>query len=247
MFGIFAPESVQFIDLQDAIITFLSRGKKTPGQAVKVRFPLPGNKPPKIDLPIRITAIRPAQGIKGFICVGFVAVPEEKLANLEEALRSYAPRPDLGISGRRSPRLPISLRVMARELPGFGAVTIDISNHGVRLNCHGAVKQGLVVTMVIESDVASVENMHLRGRIIWSRENTGGRGHLAGLEFFDLNPTQADALERYNKSLAGRLRGDVMHRQIADGEIVVRPEDPDAVVAPPKSLNAPPPPPPPPL
>lgn len=245
MFGIFAPETVKFIDLKEAIVTFLTTRKKIPGQAIKVRFALPGNKPSKIDLPIRITASRPAEGIKGFICAGFVVVAEEKLPQIEELLHSYATRADLGLAGRRSPRLPISLRVMARELPGFGAVTIDISNHGVRLQCHGAVKVGIMVHMTIESDVASVENMGLRGRVIWSRENTGGRGHLAGIEFIDLNPTQQDNIERYCKSLAGRLRGDVMHRQIADGEMVVRAEEGQEVAPPPKGLPSPPPPPPP--
>lgn len=237
--------------MREALITFLTKRKKNVGQTLKVRFKMEGMKPAHLDLRVQVSACRPTPAGKQFVCSAMAYVPEEKLAELEEAMRAHAQRGDQGMASRRSQRLPISLRVMARELPGFGAVTVDISQHGVRLNCHGMVKQGAQVNMVIESDVASVENMQLRGRIVWARENTLGKGWLAGLEFFDLTPYQEDCLERYCKALAGRLRGNVMHRQIADGEIVVRPEEnedggaakPSGAPAPPSGVKPLPPPP----
>jgi hypothetical protein len=241
VFGIFSPEAVHFIDMREALLTFLAKRQKKVGQTLKVRFLMKGMKPPRLDLSMRITHSRPASSGKGFICVGVVIAPEEKLPDIEELLRAHAERGDLGISGRRSQRLPVSLKVMARELPGFTAVTVDISLHGLRLNCHGAVRQGTVVQMTLESDVASVDNMVLRGRIIWARENTLGRGWLAGIEFTELPAHQMDNLERYCKTLAARLKGDVMHRQIADGEIVVRHQEGEE---PPKSPPLLPPPPP---
>lgn len=246
MFGIFAPETVQFVDMKDAVVTFVTKGKKNPGQSLKVRFGMPnGPKPHRLDLTVKLTATRPANQGTGCVCVGIAVVPEHVLHDVEAALRSFAERANMGLAGRRSERLPISLRVMSRELPGFGAVTVDISLHGVRLNCHGPMKQGQTAYLMIESDVASVENMSLKARTVWSRENTSAKGCLVGMEFFDLNPTQLDALERYHKSLAGRLKGDVMHRQIADGEMTVRPND--NVAKPGSGGLLPPPPPPPPV
>lgn len=234
--------------MREALITFVSARPKKAGTSCKVRFSLPGSKTKKVDLGLRIVTSRPCQGSKGHICVGFAVISEDFLGELEDLLRSYGERPDLGSASRRSPRLPISLKTMGRELPGFSCVTVDISQHGVRLNCHGAVKQGLVVNLVFESDVASVDNMTARARVIWCRENKEVKGYLAGLEFVDVSASQADALERYNKSLAGRLRGNVMHRQIADGEMVVRPDtsEDEAIVQPGKLPQGGPPPPPPP-
>ena len=240
VFGIFSPETVHFVDMREALVTFLTKRQKKVGQTLKVRFGMKGLKPPRLDLTLRVTHSRPAQSGKGFICVGVAVVVEEKLPELEDMLRGHAERGDLGISGRRSQRLPVSLKVMARELPGFTAVTVDISMHGVRLNCHGAVRQGTMVHMTVESDVASVDNMSLRGRIIWARENTLGRGWLAGIEFAELPAAQIDNLERYSKALAARLKGDVMHRQIADGEFTVRSDE--AEEAPSQSTLPPPPP-----
>ncbi|MBX3165915.1 MAG: PilZ domain-containing protein [Candidatus Eremiobacteraeota bacterium] len=246
MFGFLGPEIVKFVDMREALLTFVCARAKKAGSACKVRLVLPGCKTKKVDLNLRIVTSRPSSGAKGHICVGFVIMSEEFLGELEDLLRSYAERPDLGMAARRSPRLPISLKTMGRELPGFSCVTVDISQHGVRLNCHGAMKQGQVVNLILESDVASVDNMRVRGRVVWCRENKEVKGYLVGVEFVEITPAQADALERYNKSLAGRLRGNVMHRQIADGEITVRPDgaEEEAIIKPPSVAGGPPPPPP---
>jgi len=102
---------------------------------------------------------------------------------------------------------------------------VDISLHGVRLNCHGPLKQGQVLNLTLESDTGSVSNIVVRGRVAWCRENERSKGHMVGVEFSDLSPENTELIERYHKSLAGRLRGNVMHRQIADGESVARPSD----------------------
>jgi hypothetical protein len=248
VFGFFGPEKVKFVDMREALITFVAARPKKPGTVCKVRFELPGAKSKKADVKMRIVTTRPSAGATGHICVGFAVLSEDHLGDLEDLLRSYAPRPDLGLAARRSPRLPISLKTMGRELPGFSCVTVDISQHGVRLNCHGTMRQGQLVNLVLESDVASVTNMSVRGRVVWCRENKEVKGYLVGIEFVEVTKPQADALERYNKSLAGRLKGNVMHRQIADGEMTVRESaaEEEAIVKPAGLLpNKPPPPPPP--
>ncbi|MBT9587410.1 PilZ domain-containing protein [bacterium] len=245
MFGFLGPEVMHFVDMREALITFWSKGKKTLGANIKVRFALPGTKAKSLDLTLRIVTSRPSGAAqKGYINVGIAHLPEEKLADIEELLRAYGTRPDLGTMGRRSQRLPNSLKVMGRELPGFVAVTVDISQHGVRINCQGILKVGLVVNLTLESDMASFENLQMRARTIWSWENKDGKGYLAGLEFIDLTPAQQDNLEQYCKSLAGRLRGNVMHRQIADGALVARPEVKEYDVLPAAPSKGQPPPPP---
>ena len=210
-------------------ITILTTRPKKPDSGSKVRVPLHGYKRPRVDIPLRITSSRPSELPKGHLCVGTVVLEEEEhLKQLEDLLYSYAIRPDLGRSARRSQRLPIGLKAVGRELPGFSAVTIDISLHGVKLSCHGPVKQGQMLNLTLESDTGSVPDIPLKGRAVWSRENQQNKGYSVGVEFTDLNPEQTDLLKRYHTSLAGRLKGNVMHRQVSDGQLVVRAEeDPD--------------------
>lgn len=241
VFGFLGPEVVHFVEMREALIVFWSKGRKTAGATIKVRFSMPDTKAKKVDIAMRVVLSRP-NGKKGYITVGMAHLPEDKLRDMRDLLATYAERPAPDCTGRRSPRLPISLRVMGRDLPGFGAVTVDISQHGTRLNCHGLLKPGLVTLLGFESDNSSVENMQMKARCIWSEENKELKGYLAGMEFIEMTPAQEDVIDRYCRSLAGRLKGDVMHRQIADGELTVRQVNEDAILPAGPSKGAPPPP-----
>ena len=220
MLGFFGPEVVQFIEMSGPRITFLSPRPKKLGVVIKVRLNLVGYKTNRVDIPLNLVSCQPSAGGKGHVCVGSIEMAEEHLNQLEDLLYSYGVRADQGEAARRSPRLTISLKTVSRDLPGYNCVTVDISRHGVRLNCHGDVHQGALVNLAMETDVAGVQNMNLCGRVVWCRENPGkGKGHQVGVDFVGLTSTQSETLEYYTKMVAGRNRGDVMHRQIADGEL----------------------------
>lgn len=227
MFGLFAPETVDYIDLRSGIITFLSKKKRSLGGSSKVRLVIPRDgKVANLDVSVSLISVRVSTSVKGFICVGHLLVDETRYAPLEEAIKTIPVRPELGLAARRSVRCPISLRVMSRELPGFGAVTVDISNHGARLSCHGAVSDGAYVRLTIELDVGSM-NSHLPvpGKAVWCRPDARGKGYIVGVEFCDIEPAAKALLDKYMTSLVARLGGDVMHRTIADGQVFVRSDD----------------------
>ena len=220
MLGLFGPEVVQFIEMSGPRLTFLSTRAKKPGTAMKVRLNLVGYKTNRVDIPLNVVSSQPSAGGKGHLCVGSLEMAEEHLYQLEDLLYSYGVRPDLGEAARRSPRLTISLKTVSRDLPGYNCVTVDISRHGVRLSIHGSVRQGALVNLAMDTDIAGVQTMNLCGRVVWCRENPGkGKGHQLGVDFVGLTSTQCETLEYYSKMVAGRNRGDVMHRQIADGEL----------------------------
>lgn len=220
MLGLFGPEVVQFIEMSGSRLTFLSSRAKKPGTAVKVRMTLVGYKTNRVDIPLNVVNCQPGAGGKGHLCVGALEMAEEHLYQLEDLLYSYAVRPDQGEAARRSPRLTISLKTVSRDLPGYNCVTVDISRHGVRLSCHGSVRQGALVNLAMETDLAGVQNMTLCGRVVWCREVGGkSKGHQLGVDFVGLTSVQMETLEYFTKMVAGRNRGDVMHRQIADGEL----------------------------
>ncbi len=226
MFSFFAPETVKFVEMRSGILTFVCAKKRLPGSGGTVRFALQKAKPNSLDLKISVISSRPCESGKGVICVAHVLEDETKFSDIESTLSGLALRADLGISARRSPRLPITLRVMSRDLPGYGAVTLDLSLHGVRLSTGGNCAVGTYVRLILELDVGSLPpKAEVNGKVIWCRADGNSKNHFLGVEFCDLDAPTIELLNKYNKVLNSRLGGDVMHKTIADGEVFVRQSD----------------------
>ncbi|MBS2039645.1 PilZ domain-containing protein [bacterium] len=246
MLGLFGPEVVQFFEMDGPILTFVSKGVKKLEQELKVRLALVDYKVKHVDIPLKIVDCKPTGSGKTQFCQGAIEMSVEHLQQLENLLYNFSPRPDLGEAARRSPRLPIGLKTVSREIPGYNCVTVDISRHGVLLSCpHGAVEPGTIVHLAIEADMANLQCINAAGRVVSCRESSEGKSknkpQLVGVDFVGASHEQIETLQYYTRVLAGRLKGDVMTRQIADGEMTAR-NDPAA--APLSFPGAPPPPPP---
>ena len=240
MLGLFGPEVVPFFDMDGPLLTFHTSKAKKPDSEHKVRIALVGYAKAKhVDVPLKIISSQPVG--KGHLCVGALDMANEHLKQLEDLFYNYTTRPDLGEAARRSPRLPIGLKTISRDLPGYNCVTVDISRHGVCLSCHGAVELGTKAQLQLDTDLAALPQMTLTGRVVSCREDgkskSKNKTYLIGIDFAGLPPTQVETLDYYNRTLAGRLKGDIMTRQIADGEMT-------AGSTLPVNLGAPPPPPP---
>jgi hypothetical protein len=215
MFNFFGPETVHFADIRESSLTFVARTSKRVGSSVKVRFLLNDSQTKKLDVPVRIVTVRPIPDSKSFLCVGLVQLPENHRTAVEYLLQRHAPRADLGLAARRSQRLTVSLKTLARELPNFSCLTIDLSLHGARLSSQSAVNPGQTLSLVIESDMEEQPDIAVRGRVIWCRNNPSGRGFLLGVEFSAQSPAGLGALQRFHKALTRRQQGDVQQRQLA--------------------------------
>lgn len=240
MLGLFGPEVVQFFEMSGPLVTFYTSKAKKPDSEHKVRVALVAYPKAKhVDIPVRVIESHPC--VKGHLCTGAVDMTGEHLRQLEDLFYNYTNRPDLGEAARRSPRLPIGLKTVSRELPGYNCVTVDISKHGVGLSCHGTVEPGTRVQMTFDTDLSAMPNMTLSGRVVSCREDgkskSKNKTYLVGVDFAGLPPAQLETLDYYNRTLAGRLKGDIMTRQISDGEMT-------AGGSLPVNLGAPPPPPP---
>ncbi|MCW5867654.1 MAG: PilZ domain-containing protein [Candidatus Eremiobacteraeota bacterium] len=242
MLGLFGPEVVHFFEMTGNSLAFVSAKAKKPETDLKVRFSLVGYKAKHVDIPLKILESQ-ALG-KSHLSTGSIEMAPEHCKQLEELLYNYSTRPDLGEAARRSPRLPIGLKAISRELPGYNCVTTDISRHGVRLTCHGPVELGTKVQISLDTDLAALPNLTLNGRVVGCQETKDSRSHNKSyhisMDFAGLPAAQVETLDYYNRTLAGRLKGDVMQRQIADGEMTAGPPTGGA----PLHLGAPPPPPP---
>ncbi|MBN9420566.1 MAG: PilZ domain-containing protein [Candidatus Eremiobacteraeota bacterium] len=182
---------------------------------MKVRFLLNDPQTKRLDVLVRIVTIRPLPEVKGFLCVGAIQLPENQRTAIEYLLQRHAPRADLGLAARRSQRLAVSLKTLARELPNFSCLTMDLSLHGARLSCQSAVNPGQTLSLVIESDMDGQPDIAVRGRVIWCRNSPTGRGYAVGVEFAAQSPAGSGALQRFHKALLYRQQGDVQQRQLA--------------------------------
>ncbi|MBN9420567.1 MAG: PilZ domain-containing protein [Candidatus Eremiobacteraeota bacterium] len=242
MLGFFGPETGQFFHMDGPTLSFYGKSAKKLESDVKIRLPLKGySKAKHVDIPLKITDSQPMG--KGHLNTGHVDMTIQHLRQLEDLLYNYTARPDAGEAARRSPRIPIGLKVICREVAGYNCITADISRQGVRLTCQGAVELGTRVGLEIDSDVAGLGALHLAGRVVACRETPDSRSknktYHVGVAFCGLTQAQQDNLDYFNRILAGRLKGDVMQRQIADGEMTAGP-----MPGGPVNLGAPPPPPP---
>jgi hypothetical protein len=239
--GLFGPEVVHFFEMNGSLLTFYGGKAKKPDSEIKVRIALVGYKTKHVDIPVKVLEVQPMG--KGHLTSAFVDMNLEHLRQLEDLLYNYTSRPNLGEGARRSPRIPIGLKVICRELPGYNCVTADISRQGARLTCHGAVELGTRVRLEIDSDMAGLGALQLSGRVVSCRESSDSKSknksYHVGVAFQGLTQPQQDNLDYFNRVLVGRLKGDVMQRQIADGEMTAGPLPGGAL-----NLGAPPPPPP---
>lgn len=215
MFNLFGPEVVGFSEVRESQITFLSKSPKRVGSCLKVRFLLNDPQTKKVDVLVRILTTRSHPGVKGHLCIGLVQMPENQRVAIEYLLQRHASRVDLGAAARRSQRLAVSLKTLARELPNFSCLTLDLSLHGARLSSQSPVHPGQQLSLVIESDLDGLPDIAVRGRVIWCRANPSGRGHLMGVEFAAQSPAGFGALQRFHRAMHQRSQGDIMHRQLA--------------------------------
>ena len=222
MFGLFGPETVTFLDLHEGVVSFLCKKKRGTGNC-KVRFALPQPAKP-LDLPVAIFHTRRCP--LGTICVANVMVPEASQGQIDKPLKSIPIAPEHRYLARRCPRLPVSLRVVCREIPGYGAVTSDIGIYGIRISTHGKVADGTPLRLTLVLDVGTVDpNVQLEAKSIWCAPDPRSKGSIVGVAFQNMTIHQEETMVAYVKSLAYRLAGDVMHRTIADGEMYVRGDD----------------------
>lgn len=215
MFNFFGPETVRFAEIRDSLITFVTKSSKRVGSSVKVRFLLDDPQTRRLDVLLRVVTVRPLAEVKGFLCVGVIQLPENQRTAVEYLLQRHAARADLGMAARRSARLSVSLKTLARELPNFSCLTVDLSLHGARLSSRSPVNPGQQLSLVIESDLEGQPDIAVRGRVVWCRDNPSGRGHFLGVEFAPQSTAGQGALQRFHRALAQRAQGDVMHRQLA--------------------------------
>lgn len=189
MFGIFGPEKVEYIDLSEAVLSYRSRKKKQKiGSAVKIGLLVPVEGSVKtLKLEVVIDSFRPLPDGSSLV-IGHVLAHPNELAGLND-LMANVPKPDLGRLARRSERVPVSVRMLSQQLPGFRAVSVDLSLHGAQIQCEGLLEAGTYMNVSLELEMPDLPKLTLQAQVVWSRaEEDRRKSYRAGLEFTQQHP-----------------------------------------------------------
>lgn len=122
-----------------------------------------------------------------------------------------------GYQWRRSPRYPVGLRVRSSALPGYCALTHDLSGQGAQLQLEAPVSAGEELELALDLD-AGFPELRVRARVCWSRMLAPWRCGVAFLEFFDDGKAQ---LEQYLGQRYGVSRQAIASDSQLDMELAV--------------------------
>lgn len=106
---------------------------------------------------------------------------------LDGELQAMTPWPE-GL--REEPRLNVGLRVRSVQLPGYSALTTDISRTGMQIEANEALQVGTELPLIVDFDDGD-DSVNVSGVIRWSQLNAP---HRAGLQFANLAPEDAHKL-----------------------------------------------------
>lgn len=216
MFGIFGPEKVEYIDLSEAVLSYRSRKKKHKiGSAVKIGLLVPvEGSVQTLKLEVVLDSFRPLPDGSTLVIAHVVAHPNE-LAGLND-LMSNVPKPDLGRLARRSERVLVSVRMLSQQLPGFRAVTVDLSLHGAQIQCEGLLETGTYMNVSLELEMPDLPKLTLQALVVWSRaEEERRKSYRAGLEFTQQHPeVQALWSKAYGRLLKMQNQS-VLHKSLS--------------------------------
>lgn len=215
MFGLFGPDKVEFIDISDTTLTFRSKRKKhKPGHVSKIALQvLLGEEMQTLKMEVVVDSFRELPD-KSMLVISHILGNPEETQNLVTVIESAA-KPDMGKLARRSERIPISIRCLSHQLPGFRAVTTDISLHGAQVQCEGLIDVGAVLDITFELELNDLPKLTLRGVAVWSvQEDQRRKAYRAGIEFTEQHPQTQALWDRAYAQLLRMQSGSVMHRSM---------------------------------
>lgn len=109
-----------------------------------------------------------------------------------------------GPERRSQPRFRTTCQARSRSLPGFQALTWDLTPRGTRLVAQAGLEPGTGLELTLDLDDALVEELALSARVVWSHPVPGAKGSYLGLQFTGGRGRALEGLELYVKRKVGR-------------------------------------------
>lgn len=177
MLGFLKPRG-ELVELTGRQVVFICDKAYSRNSQFQVRLSLPAPSTQKFDVDVRVLKQRPAPN-KKYVTIAVVETPK--------------PFPDLrGRPIRMNLREPHRLTLKSGDLPGYRAVTQDLSTGGFRSELEGELMVGDQILVTFEFDNPHGFSLDLMAEIRWVTEKGGGR-FLTGFSF----PEQGEYTENY--------------------------------------------------
>lgn len=114
---------------------------------------------------------------------------------------------------RSAPRVSCHLCVLSRDLPGFRAMTVDLSEGGMQLEVSSKVEVGSSVLLRLEFDTEILPVIEASARVAWCSQQ--GRGlYRVGLQFNSISDSSKEIISRYRHILTRRAQTDIQVRTV---------------------------------
>ena len=97
---------------------------------------------------------------------------------------------------RAEERLTHCARVLSKELPHFQALTLDVSDTGLRLSTNGPVEPGTRLTLSLQLHESDIFPIRFLGECVWNTRSDSG-SHQIGVDVSPSNERALLVLERY--------------------------------------------------
>lgn len=178
MLGFLKPRG-ELVELSGRQVVFLADKAYQRDAQFAIRLSLPEPSDRKVDMDVRVLSNRPGPKEK-FVIVGVVETPRD-FPNLQ------------GQPMRMSRREPHRLTLKSGDLPGYRAVTHDLSVGGFKTELEGELVVDDQIVVTLEFDQLQGFCIDLLAEVAWVTPKGGGR-FLTGFSF----PNQGALTDNYN-------------------------------------------------
>lgn len=110
---------------------------------------------------------------------------------------------------RGQPRHSMRFAVRSRGLPGFRAITADLSQTGAQLETEGPMQEGAELILEMEFDREDIRDFDCPAQVVWSIQDEHGRHYRTGVVFQPADDAQRTALARMATVLQARSESDL--------------------------------------
>lgn len=150
---------------------------------------------------------------EGYLVTGRFLVEHPDLSGLEIPT---------GLGGdpsmRASARVNCHLCVISRDLPGYRAITIDISEGGLQVEAPARVALGNSVLLRVEFDTEKLPAVEASATVAWCSKLERGRYRI-GLKFKNLDERSKEVIKIYRELLDRRAEVDIAQKTLRDVEL----------------------------
>lgn len=181
--------SASYLSHEGAFLTFVSRLRPRQ-QALNLTLDI-GDA--EVRLGVLLKKARETNGGE-FVCLAEIVEGSHRLSS--PSVPSHAFR-----FLRSYPRTQARLRALSPALPSFRALSLDLSQGGLKLETEDRLLPGTRIPMTLDLEIPEQDPIPVTCRVVWCQATS--KSFVVGLQFVDLEPWVAPLLESFQAWLGG--------------------------------------------